>query len=75
MIRNIVNKHKMKQGGTCPSEFNLRNNYFDEKDLVRYKVAYYLFLREKMLCSFYRRKSFSEKGVREFWASQLFNSF
>ena len=74
MIRDIVNKHKMKQGGTYPSEFDLRNNYFDEKDLVRYKVAYYLFLREKkMLCSFYRRKSFSKKkGVKEFWASQLF---
>ena len=68
MIRDIVNKHKMKQGGTYPSEFDLRNNYFDEKDLVRYKVAYYLFLREKKCFARFIEESLfpKKKGVKEF---------
>ena len=47
MIRDIVNKHKMKQGGTYPSEFDLRNNYFDEKDLVKVQSSLLSFLARK----------------------------
>ena len=53
----------------------MRNNYFDEKGSYKVQSSLLSFLaREKMLCSFYRRKSFSEKkkGVKEFFGFHNF---